>query len=226
MATDRMRLRELAVQTAVSLSFQQPQHLVRSDYDGPGDLPPAIETESHRTLEHQVREVLHAATDIYAWLIQPRVLAWTWGPIVDRATGAVITPAQGANMANPQLGDAQQITATVTPDDAAGYATTDTLAWTASDETAVSLTPSADTLSCVIDGLVPTAGVVITATDPNGVSITGDVDVVAGQASTLTMSFGTPTDRTQTEPTDPGTGDTTGTDTAADGTDPSAAPGA
>jgi hypothetical protein len=57
-------------------------------------------------------------------------------------------------MANLELGDIQQVTATVVPDDADNQPTTDTLTWTASVETAVTLQPSADTLSCVILGAV------------------------------------------------------------------------
>jgi len=134
-----------------------------------------------------LHDVLHTGTEIYDWLARPVQLRLTFGPVTD-ASGAAIT--QGDTMSNIELGDNQTVTATVVPDDAAGQATTDTLTWTASVETAVSLTPSADTLSCVIDGLVPTEGVVITATDANGLTVSGTVDVIAGAAASLNLTFG------------------------------------
>lgn len=147
-------------------------------------------------LEHRVTHVLHAADRIYAWITQPPPVArltLTLGPVTDRAgpdhQGALL-------MANLQLGDTQNVTATVVADDAAGEPVPDQLTWTAEPAAAVSLTPSADTLSCVIGGLVPTAGVVITATDPAGNTVTGDVDVVGGPASALSLSFGPVSDKT------------------------------
>jgi hypothetical protein len=126
-------------------------------------------------LHPPMREILRTATELYDWLAQPVHLSLTFGE---------------TNMSNVELGDNQKVSATVVPDDAAGQPTVDTLSWTASVPTAVSLTPSADTLSCVINGLVPTAGVVITATDPNGLAVSGTVDVIAGAATSLNLTFG------------------------------------
>ena len=135
-----------------------------------------------------IGEILRTATEIYDWLARPVQLTLTFGPIID-APGAALTSGD-TPMSNIELGDNQSVVATVVPDDAADQATTDTLTWTASVETAVSLTPSADTLSCVIDGLVPTEGVVITATDANGLTVSGTVDVIAGAAASLNLTFG------------------------------------
>lgn len=152
--------------------------------------------------EHRLREVLRAADQIYAWVTQPAPparLTLTFGPVTDRATPDI---QQGDTpMANLQLGDTQEVTATVVADDAAGNVVPDQLTWAASPDTAVSLTPSDDTLSCVIAGLVPTAGVVITATDTAGNSISGDVDVIGGPASALSMSFGPVSDKPAPAPT-------------------------
>lgn len=136
--------------------------------------------------------LLHDANQIYAWLTAPVRLTLAFGPITDQASGAVVSPDhEGATpMANLELGDSQQVTATVVPDDADNQPTTDTLTWTASAPTAVTLQPSADTLSCVILGAVPTPNVIITATDPNGLTVTGELDVVAGPATSLSLSFG------------------------------------
>lgn len=146
--------------------------------------------------EHRVREVLRAAEQIYAWITQPAAparLTLTFGPVTDRGTHHTL---QGDTlMANLQLGDTQEVTATVVADDAAGNVVPDQLTWAASPAAAVSLTPSADTLSCVIGGLVPTAGVVITASDATGNTISGDVDVIGGPASALSMSFGPVSDK-------------------------------
>ena len=140
-------------------------------------------------LHPPMREILRTATELYDWLAQPVHLSLTFSPVIDALTGAAI-PFGETNMSNVELGDNQKVSATVVPDDAAGQPTVDTLSWTASVPTAVSLTPSADTLSCVINGLVPTAGVVITATDPNGLAVSGTVDVIAGAATSLNLTFG------------------------------------
>lgn len=146
--------------------------------------------------EHRLREALRAADRIYAWVTAPAPaahLTLTFGPVTDRANPQ--TKLGDTPMANLQLGDTQEVTATVVADDAAGNVVPDQLTWAASPDTAVSLTPSADTLSCVIAGLVPTAGVVITASDATGNTISGDVDVIGGPASALSMSFGPVSDK-------------------------------
>lgn len=148
----------------------------------------------HDSLERRTHNALRAADQILAWLATPgpaASLTLTFGPITDQATGQAVTPTQGDTpMANLELGDTQTVTATVVPDDADNQPTTDTLTWTASDTAAVTLIPSDDTLSCVINGAQPATDVVITATDPNGLTITGTLDVVAGPATSLSLSFG------------------------------------
>lgn len=170
--------------------------------------------------------VLELADQVYAWLIRPVTLALTFGPVALRSTGEFVHPTYrhyftGAfYMSNLQLGDTQQVTATAVALDADGNPTSDTLSWSASVATAVSLTPSADTMTCVIGGLVPTTGVVITATDTHGNTTTGDLDVVAGPATSLTLQFGPVTDRaaatSTTSPSTTGSSATaTGSTTAA-----------
>lgn len=182
--TPREQLRLAAVSVAVDLA----------------DADPCDCDDRHH--EHRLREALRAAEQIYAWITQPAAparLTLTFGPVTDRGTHHTL---QGDTlMANLQLGDTQEVTATVVADDAAGNVVPDQLTWAASPAAAVSLTPSADTLSCVIGGLVPTAGVVITATDTAGNSISGDVDVIGGPASALSMSFGPVSDKPAPTPT-------------------------
>lgn len=171
--SDRMELRVAALQEAM---FNERDRCAR---------PPCSQ-------ELNLRRALDDASQIYRWYTAPVRLRLTFGPILDQASGVVVSPDhEGATpMANLELGDVQQVTATVVPDDADNQPTTDTLTWTASVDTAVTLQPSADTLSCVILGAVPAEGVVITATDPNGLTVTGELDVVAGPAATLSLSFG------------------------------------
>lgn len=165
--------------------------------------------------------VLEIADELYGWVFRPMAIKpLSFGPILDRATGAVNDPRYSSSaftyqgdhqMSNLQLGDSQQVNAFTQPLDADNQPTTDTLVWSASAPAAVGLTPSADTLSCVIAGLVPTTGVAITATDSLGNTTSGDVDVVAGQPASLSLQFGPVTDRT------PDTGDTGSTTPPASG---------
>lgn len=174
-----------------------------------------------------VREI---ADELYAWVIAPMSLSkLQFGLVTDRATGLINDPRYGARlhspyydsgaspMSNLQLGDSQQVTATATALDADNQPTTDTLTWTSSDTTAVSLTPSADTMSCVIDGLIPTTNVTITATDSLGNVTSGELDVVSGPATSLSLQFGPVTDRTPaaSSGTPASTGTSTSTDTGA-----------
>ena len=148
----------------------------------------ADDLESHHRRRQQI---LHDADAFYAWLIEPVRLTLTFGPLVDQATGSITPTTTGDTpMANLQLGDSQQVTATAVPLDADGEPTTDTLTWTSSSATAVTLQPSTDTLSCMILGGVPETNVTITATDSLGNTTSGELDVVAGEAASLSLSFG------------------------------------
>jgi hypothetical protein len=183
MTTDRMQLRVAAVALAAQLDANElgPRHV---------------------GIEQRIREALKGADQIYAWYIAAQSLTLTFGPVTDQATGQVVTPApEGAPpMANLELGDTDQVTATAVPLDADKQPTTDTLTWTASVPAALTLTPSADTLSCLILGAVPTESVVVTATDSAGNETTGEIDVVAGPATSLSLSFGPVTPQTPAVP--------------------------
>lgn len=152
--------------------------------------------------------VLEIADQLYAWVLRPMQLKpLMFGVVSERASGEQIFPYlthpgqrpiytdSGATFMNLQLGDSQQVTATAVALDADGQPTADTLTWVASIPAAVSLTPSADTMSCLIDGLVPTVNVTITATDSLGNTSSGELDVVAGPATSLSLQFGAVSDR-------------------------------
>ena len=90
-----------------------------------------------------------------------------------------------------QLTDTQQVTLTVEPEDSKGFATSDTLSWSSSDTTVVSLQPSADTLSCLCVAGNPGTGIVVTVTDGT-LSASDNFDVVASAAASLVITEGTP----------------------------------
>jgi hypothetical protein len=158
-------------------------------------LAQAVQTH-HADSHPQARAILATADTYLDWLTQPVALTLAFGTPVDRGSGRPAPTTGDDPMANLELGDNQQVVATAVALDAGGQPTTDTLTWTASASAAVSLTPSADTMSCTIDGLVPTPGVVITATDTLGNTTTGELDVVGGPATTLSLQFGPVTTRT------------------------------
>jgi len=107
-------------------------------------------------------------------------------------------------MAAIQLTDIQSVNATVVAEDAAGNPAP--LAappvWSVSDATMVTLTPSADGMSCNIKAAGPlgTAQVVVTGdgvlpdgtADPNTFTGTVDVTVVASEANQFAVSLDTP----------------------------------
>ena len=93
-----------------------------------------------------------------------------------------------------QLTDTQQVSLDVDPQDSKGFDVADTLTWTSSDDTVISLQPSADGKSCLCVAGVPGAGVVVTVTDGT-LSATDNFDVVPGNVATLNISEGTPVEQ-------------------------------
>ena len=103
---------------------------------------------------------------------------------------------------NVQLTDTQQVLLTVEPLDSKGEPTTDTLTWSTSDGTVISLVPSADTLSCeCVAGVPSAAGSAVTVTVTDGVlSASEPFIVVAGTAASLVITPGTPEDQPPAPP--------------------------
>ncbi len=103
-----------------------------------------------------------------------------------------------------QLTDTQQVTLTVEPEDSKGDPTSDTLTWSSSDTTGtiLTLTPSADTLSCLVVAGVPGLGTVVTATDGT-LSATESIDVLAGAVTSLVITAGTPEEQPPAAPPAP-----------------------
>jgi len=107
--------------------------------------------------------------------------------------GPAVPTKTGDHGMSVTMTDSQQVSYSVQAEDSKGQAVSDTLTWSSDDNGAVvTLTPSADTLSCVFAAVAPgTAN--ISVTDGN----LSDVDVItvtAGAAATLVLTPGTPTD--------------------------------
>ncbi len=103
-----------------------------------------------------------------------------------------------------QLTDTQQVLLSVEPEDSKGFPTSDTLTWTSSDTTVISLVPSTDTLSCecVAGGLGGGSAVTVTVTD-GVLSASDSITVVAGTATSLVITEGTPEEQPPAVPPAP-----------------------
>ncbi len=94
-----------------------------------------------------------------------------------------------------QITDTQQFTITVEPEDSKGDATSDTLTWAISSTAGTKVTADATTLLGTVVAGGPEAGITVTVTDPNGITGTLSFDVVAGEAKTLSLTAGTPSEQ-------------------------------
>lgn len=95
-----------------------------------------------------------------------------------------------------QITDTQQFDIDVTPEDSKGDAVPDSLTWTISSTAGTTLAvDDATTLKVTIVAGAPEAGIVVTATDPNGLTGTLSFDVIGGTATTLNLAAGTPTEQ-------------------------------
>jgi hypothetical protein len=100
-------------------------------------------------------------------------------------------------MANPQVPVSYEFTLTVNPVDIEGNPVADTLTWSNSDTTGATTLTVDDATTLVVTIAVPgpgtATGVVITATDADGVTGSYTFDAVADVASAFTLAAGTPT---------------------------------
>lgn len=103
----------------------------------------------------------------------------------------VPTKHQGANDMSVTMSDSDQVTYSVAPEDSKGVAVADTLTWSSDDNGAVvTLTPSADTLSCVFAAVDPgTANISVT---DGTLSASDQILVTAGPVTQLVLTPGTP----------------------------------
>jgi dipeptidyl aminopeptidase/acylaminoacyl peptidase len=156
----------------------------------------------------QIARLVTEVADVFdAWLAIPAPAARldpTADPPVDKPTG---TPdGNGNSMLQIELPDTKDVTVHANPLDAEGFAATgDTITWTAADSTgapttAVTLTPSADTLSCYVASGAPTAGIALTLADSQGNTEVVTIDVLGGPAKSLAASADAPVDKPAAAP--------------------------
>jgi hypothetical protein len=105
--------------------------------------------------------------------------------------GPAVPTQTGDNGMSVTMTDAQQVSYSVEPEDSKGIAVSDTLTWSSDDGGAVvTVTPSADTLSCVFAAVAPgTANISVTDGTLTDVDV---ITVVAGGVATLVLTPGTP----------------------------------
>lgn len=140
-------------------------------------------------------KVTATATVLWAWLTGPVKLVITAGPTIDQTTGQPTGKPGGTIMAS--LKDSQKFELTVGAEDAKNQATTPPtdVTYTSADTTIITITgPDADGKTWAVAG--NPGSTVITGDWPD--SPTGDVqgtiavDVTAGDATSLSITAGTP----------------------------------
>jgi len=157
----------------------------------------------------RTHNVLHSADQFYQWLTaeDPAVrLVLTAGMVSEIVNGKRVIDGwpirKGTAM---QLKDTQQVDLAVEAVDAKGFDVVgDTISWTASDTTAVTLVPAPDGKTVTVVANSPAVGVVLTATDNNGLTVTDTIDVITGDAVALKITEGTPVDQPATPAPAPG----------------------
>jgi hypothetical protein len=109
-----------------------------------------------------------------------------------------------ATVASATMTDAQQLSATIKPEDANGNVVPipdgDAVVWSSSAPTVVVVTPAVDglTAACVAQGVVGSATISVVINDAAGhplASVTGTIQVIPAAIAQVAMSFGTPSAR-------------------------------
>jgi len=136
--------------------------------------------------------IRRTADKFAAWLEGTNRIRLIPGPAVDETTGAPTgNITQEESM---QINTGQKFSVAVDTEDAAGYDTVETIAWSISDENVASLVIAEDTRSVeVISGAPGSA--VLTASIPSlELSATLAVDVVPAGTATISLVAGDPVD--------------------------------
>lgn len=158
-----------------------------------------------RPMQVKIQEVRHATEQFFELLTaeDPAVrLVLTAGMVSEIVNGKRVIDGWPIRKGNAmQLKDTQQVDLAVEAVDAKGFDVLgDTISWTASDTTAVTLVPAPDGKTVTVVANSPAVGIVLTATDTNGLSVTDTVDVIPGDAVALKISEGTPVDQPPAAP--------------------------
>lgn len=138
--------------------------------------------------------IRRTADKFAAWLAGTVRLRLNVSPVIDEATGVPTgTQPQGEPM---QINTGQKFTVTVDTEDAAGFDTVETIAWTIDNAEVATITVSADTRSCEVVSGAPGSAVLtasIFSLDPP-LSATLAVDVVPAGTATIELVASDPVD--------------------------------
>lgn len=156
-------------------------------------------------MQVRVQQTKHATEQFFELLTaeDPAVrLVLTAGMVSEITDGKRVIDGWPIRKGNAmQLKDTQQVDLAVEAVDSKGFDVVgDAITWTASDTTAVTLVPAPDGKTVTVVANSPAVGVVLTATDSNGLTVTDTVDVITGDAVALKITEGTPVDQPPAEP--------------------------
>jgi hypothetical protein len=161
------------------------------------------EGKANSIREHE--DVLKTAKDFLNFL-NPPVVATSVSIYFDAPTTEEGAPPMTA------LTDGQQIVAHVSELDSKGNAADEPGTWTVDRTDLVSVTPSADGLSCTFEALGGLGTAVVSLTVGSLPTATATLDIVAGDAASVNISFDDPTDESTSSAPAPSTGTTTPTE--------------
>lgn len=149
---------------------------------------PWPQTSSRQLASH----VLAVAEVFDAWLaVKPPVASFTI--TADTPVPRPTLEGPGMSLTFP---DTQETTLHVSAiTDAEGVAVTDTFTWSVDNTSVLTLTPSADTLSCVAVPGTAQGAATVTVTASDGVARTFAVDVTAGPTAAFEITADTPVNR-------------------------------
>ena len=148
--------------------------------------------------------VFEAAAEFTRWLLgRPDRLHLQPAPFTFQQPaypGPAVRTQTGDDGMSVSMTDSQEVSYSVEPEDSKGQPVSDTLTWSSDDNGAVvTLTPSADTLSCVFAAVDPgTANISVT---DGTLSASDVITVTAGSVASLVLTPGTPSDESAPAPT-------------------------
>jgi hypothetical protein len=182
------------------------------DIDACRELGLTLAVELHAALDqrlppdrHSIDEcVIETAGQFAAWLLaRPDHLRLIPAPFTFQQpaySGPAVLTQIGANGMSVTMTDTQEVSYAVEAEDSKGVQVSDTLTWSSDDAGAVvTVTPSADGLSCVFAAVAPGAAT-ITVTDGT-LSGSDLITVTAGPVASLVLTPGVPTDEPAPAPT-------------------------
>lgn len=145
------------------------------------------------TAQRTATRVLAVAEIFDAWLAIPPDAVASFTITADVPVDRPTQEGPGMSLTFP---DTQETTLHVTAiTDAEGVTVTDTFTWTVDDATILTLTPAADTLSCMAVPGTAQGSATVTATASDGVARTFAVDVTAGPTAAFEITADAPVDR-------------------------------